>query len=948
MWMFSPLLPAAAMAGAAYPKIETLQDPFVGLDEWIDNGSVGDATISGGQLRLKPRDYYPSITSLGRYDLTESSIFVQYVSHPGSTGGTTDMLFIVETDGAQYFWSVGNNPVTAACGWNTGSGTSNTFLGSVSYTPGMYLRVRHAGTTVYFEYSLNGTSWTLAYSMTAQAVDHTAMRISLMAGDWGGGRTDVYCAFDNLNLVAEGSSAANGTAAQSFSLTQSATGKVPAITTGFVCDGDSLTNGTGTAPNYPAKLGALTSLPFINRGVNGQTLVSMDSGYATNTAPSYSTTYNTLVILGGTNDLSSSVAAATLGTAIRSYAAKAKATGFKVIVATVPPSTVITSAKETERTAYNTDLRNNWGSFADGIVDFAAISQFSDPTNTTYFRDGTHPTAAGYALMAEAVRVACTVASNPSSLNYDLINGLGAFSSTLSDNWYPVGGASWAIVSGELRITAGGSNVNGREEVYLAAGYGDPVAGKTYRIAAKLRVGTAASCRIDLVNGDTFAVVGSSGTVTASTATPVSFDVVWPSASNGLLQMITLAPAGGTFYVDDLTIREITVSIGTAAQSFTLSQAAQGDVDVQGSAAHTIPALSQSAAAAVRIAANAAHSLAVASSGTGTALARGTAAQSLAVASSAAGDADVRATGAQALTITQAAAGQVIPQGDGVAAQTIPAFSQAATGAVRIAGQGSQTFTLGQSAAAALRVAASAAQSIAVTQAASGAARVGGSASHQVAHTSAAAGDVDVSGQGSQSFVLGSLASGGTENVPPRTANASQSLGPLGQSASGSVRVSAQGAQTVPAISNAASAAVRINGAAAHSLTVSQAAQGRAPSTASADQVLSFGGSASGVVEIRAAAGQVLDLTSDGQAHVEISGHAQQLVEIASEMTGGRSTRTPVVSLHGHSPRAALKGEGGPDAFQGEHRGAHLGGQQRQTFIGRSGRGFLIGKRPLE
>lgn len=39
-------------------------------------------------------------------------------------------------------------------------------------------------------------------------------------------------------------------------------------------------------------------------------------------------------------------------------------------------------------------------SFDDGLIDYAARAEFSDPTNVTYFLDGLHPTDVGHAIRA--------------------------------------------------------------------------------------------------------------------------------------------------------------------------------------------------------------------------------------------------------------------------------------------------------------------------------------------------------------------------------------------------------------------------------------------------------------------------------------------------------------------------------------------------------------------
>lgn len=174
----------------------------------------------------------------------------------------------------------------------------------------------------------------------------------------------------------------------------------------IICNGDSITLGQNSWPSYPSVLSDSTLRAVLNLGVSGQTLATMDTNYAASPALYFSSlNANTLIVLGGTNDLLAHATEASLETHILSYCGKARTTGYRVFVGTVLPSTGIIGTDETSRQTFNAYLRANWASFADGLVDFDAIPEAAQPTNTLFYLDGTHPTATLNALMAGKARL---------------------------------------------------------------------------------------------------------------------------------------------------------------------------------------------------------------------------------------------------------------------------------------------------------------------------------------------------------------------------------------------------------------------------------------------------------------------------------------------------------------------------------------------------------------
>lgn len=189
----------------------------------------------------------------------------------------------------------------------------------------------------------------------------------------------------------------------------------------YVFEGDSLTFGVGstTGFNYPSQL--LTALAYpasalssVNVSIGGATLATMtaeaaaqvDSLYAPNTAQ-----LRCLILWGGTNDMGvgTALSGATTYASLVSYCQARRLVGWKVVVLTCLPRTWPGDPVdfETQRTAFNTLIRANYATFADGLADVAADSRIGDSgdqNDSTYFSgDTTHLTNTGYAIISSIV-----------------------------------------------------------------------------------------------------------------------------------------------------------------------------------------------------------------------------------------------------------------------------------------------------------------------------------------------------------------------------------------------------------------------------------------------------------------------------------------------------------------------------------------------------------------
>lgn len=176
----------------------------------------------------------------------------------------------------------------------------------------------------------------------------------------------------------------------------------------IVFDGDSITEQYYSTKNQTVTeriAQAHSNWQLFNLGISGRTLVQVNTAKATNVQPLFdgTKTRNVAVVCAGINDTGTTSSGSGRGLAIRQYCAAVQGYGFKVLVSTLTPASnawATIFADDANRLAFNADLVANWAGFADGLIDFAARSEFSDPTNATYFLDGLHPTDVGHAIRA--------------------------------------------------------------------------------------------------------------------------------------------------------------------------------------------------------------------------------------------------------------------------------------------------------------------------------------------------------------------------------------------------------------------------------------------------------------------------------------------------------------------------------------------------------------------
>lgn len=178
----------------------------------------------------------------------------------------------------------------------------------------------------------------------------------------------------------------------------------------LIYEGDSITFGTGAGNTQGYPYLAASQLTRGERGPNygvfGSKFSDLNARIAAVTAMcdlAVAAGRTPIVHVGiGSNDFALTVSAATLYSQVKGYAAACRAHGAKVIVASVLSRH---DANDALRNAYNPMVAAGVGTDFDGFTDFgqnALVGADGAWSNATYFNSGdqTHPTSAGYALMA--------------------------------------------------------------------------------------------------------------------------------------------------------------------------------------------------------------------------------------------------------------------------------------------------------------------------------------------------------------------------------------------------------------------------------------------------------------------------------------------------------------------------------------------------------------------
>lgn len=181
--------------------------------------------------------------------------------------------------------------------------------------------------------------------------------------------------------------------------------------------GDSITQGLGlpdpSTQSWPAIMQSdRPALDVDNRGVAGRCAVDYVAELERIIKPDGNPvrTTNWMVLFIGTNDLLSlgrtpAQVITDVTTICDAWRNQAPGTNKVCLVSCLPR----TGLSNTTRNAYNTSLAGLVGTHADCFANLDTVTQLSDPTNVTYYQDGTHPTAAGMAYIPPVIEAAMGV-----------------------------------------------------------------------------------------------------------------------------------------------------------------------------------------------------------------------------------------------------------------------------------------------------------------------------------------------------------------------------------------------------------------------------------------------------------------------------------------------------------------------------------------------------------
>jgi lysophospholipase L1-like esterase len=179
-----------------------------------------------------------------------------------------------------------------------------------------------------------------------------------------------------------------------------------------LCDGDSLTFGTGATDSYPTQLQDILGDDYDvnNQGVGGQTLTQMEADGAADLDPRVVSSRTCILCAwGGTNDIFLGDSAAVAYADYVTYCTNRRAAGWTVIAFTITPRSDagVPGTFEASRQTFNTNVRSHWHEYADVVVDLAGhttIGDSGDEANATYYStDLVHMTDAGYTIVANLV-----------------------------------------------------------------------------------------------------------------------------------------------------------------------------------------------------------------------------------------------------------------------------------------------------------------------------------------------------------------------------------------------------------------------------------------------------------------------------------------------------------------------------------------------------------------
>lgn len=177
----------------------------------------------------------------------------------------------------------------------------------------------------------------------------------------------------------------------------------------IVWDGDSRTDGQGSTPplKIPTRVNELLipTPTFFNFSVRGQQTFEAQSTFDANIIPAYDETkeFNIYVLNGfGINDIQQGRTSSAITASLLDLAQRAKAVGYYVVIATIPPRNDFTEDKELIRTDVNNWIITNTETSIDLRYDLNSDSRIG-VWSSTYYADKDHLNYDGQDIWAENI-----------------------------------------------------------------------------------------------------------------------------------------------------------------------------------------------------------------------------------------------------------------------------------------------------------------------------------------------------------------------------------------------------------------------------------------------------------------------------------------------------------------------------------------------------------------
>lgn len=172
---------------------------------WAATGSVGKIFERSHRLEINHgtiiNDYNQIITT-STYDINESNFFVKLIDAGNQALASHGAIFFIRKSGDdtnKIFITVTGNLIQC---FKVVVGVQTQVGSNVAYDTAVHkwLRFREAGTTLFFDYATDGSSWTNITSF-ANPFGTTSFNIALQSGIYSAEATPTYAIFDNLNTT---------------------------------------------------------------------------------------------------------------------------------------------------------------------------------------------------------------------------------------------------------------------------------------------------------------------------------------------------------------------------------------------------------------------------------------------------------------------------------------------------------------------------------------------------------------------------------------------------------------------------------------------------------------------------------------------------------------------------------------------------------------------------